>query len=176
MRRGVVCAGALTVDRMKRIAAWPAEEGLAQILDEEAQGGASSFNMAVDLVKLGVDFPVAVAGLVGEDADGDFIVGALASHGIDVSAIARTRAAPTSYTEVMTAADSGRRTFFHRPGTNAVMGPEHLDVTATDARWLHLGMPGIHERLDAPSRRRRMAGSRSCAARGPRDCAPMSSS
>ncbi len=150
MRRGVLCAGALTVDRVKRIAGWPPEEGLAEILGEDRQGGASSFNMAVDLVKLGADFPVAVQGLVGEDADGRFIRATLAQHGIDTSAIASTDGAPSSYTEVMTDAATGRRTFFHRPGTNAVMGPEHLDVAASNARYLHLGMPGIHERLDRP--------------------------
>lgn len=150
MRRGVICAGALTVDRVKRIAGWPHEEGLAEILGEDHQGGASSFNMAVDLVKLGADFPVAVQGLVGADADGRFLRDTLAGHGIDVSAVAATEAAPTSYTEVMSDAATGRRTFFHRPGTNAVVGPEHLDVTGSSARYLHLGMPGIHARLDRP--------------------------
>lgn len=150
MRRGVLCAGALTVDRVKRIAGWPHEEGLAEILGEDHQGGASSFNMAVDLMKLGADFPVSVQGLVGADADGAFIRDALRQHGVDVSAISVTDAAPTSYTEVMSDAATGRRTFFHRPGTNAVMGPEHLDVSASTARYLHLGMPGIHERLDRP--------------------------
>ncbi|MCZ8104874.1 MAG: carbohydrate kinase family protein [Burkholderiales bacterium] len=150
MRRGVLCAGALTVDRVKRIAGWPQEEGLAEILGEDRQGGASSFNMAVDLVKLGADFPVAVQGLVGEDADGLFIRETLAGHGVDISSIASSDAAPSSYTEVMSDAATGRRTFFHRPGTNAVMGPEHLDVSGSNARYLHLGMPGIHERLDRP--------------------------
>ncbi|MHB2167696.1 carbohydrate kinase family protein [Alsobacter sp. R-9] len=150
MRRGVVCAGALTVDRVKRIAAWPAQEGLAEILSEENQGGASSFNMAVDLTKLGAGFPVSVRSLVGADPDGRFLIDTLAAHGVDVSGIATTATAPTSYTEVMSDASTGRRTFFLRPGTNAVMGPDDIDVAASTARWLHLGMPGVHERLDRP--------------------------
>ena len=31
------------------------------------------------------------------------------------------------------------------------MGPGHFDFSATRARWLHLGLPGVHARMDAPT-------------------------
>jgi sugar/nucleoside kinase (ribokinase family) len=150
MRRGVVTAGALTVDRVKRIDAWPLQDGLAVIEGEGDEGGASSFNMAVDLRRLDAPFPVATTGLLGDDADGRFVAAALRAEGVDVAGLRTTDAAPTSYTDVMTDTVTGRRTFFHRPGCNAIATPDDYDVSGSPARWLHLGMPGVHRTLDAP--------------------------
>ena len=150
MRRGIVTAGALTVDRVKRVDGWPAQDGLATIEDESHEGGASSFNMAVDLRRLDAPFPVSTVGLLGDDADARLIAGALAAEGVDVSGLRTTREAPTSYTDVISDRVTGRRTFFHRQGCNAIATPDDYDVAASTARWLHLGMPGVHRTMDAP--------------------------
>jgi sugar/nucleoside kinase (ribokinase family) len=149
-RSGVVCAGALTVDIIKRIDHWPEPESLAEILGEEREGGASTFNMAVDLRKLGATFPVSVMGLAGQDPGCDFLLDACRSYSIDTSRVVRTAAAPTSYTEVMSDAATGRRTFFYCPGANALLAPEHFDFAACNARIAHVGMPGIHASMDGP--------------------------
>lgn len=150
MRQGVVTAGALTVDRVKRVDGWPAQDGLATIEDESHEGGASSFNMAVDLRRLDAPFPVSTVGLLGDDADARLIRSALAAEGVDVSGIRTTQAAPTSYTDVISDRVTGRRTFFHRQGCNAIATPDDYDVSASSARWLHMGMPGVHRTMDAP--------------------------
>lgn len=150
MRRGVVTAGALTVDRVKRVDAWPPQESLAFIEGESHEGGASTFNMAVDLRRLQAPFPVSVTGIVGDDADGRLIRRTLEAEGVDVSGVRTTTASATSYTDVISVSRTGKRTFFHSPGTNAVATPDDYDVSQSSARWLHLGMPGVHRLLDAP--------------------------
>jgi sugar/nucleoside kinase (ribokinase family) len=50
----------------------------------------------------------------------------------------------------MIARESGRRTFFHDQGANALLTPSHLDLSRTRARILHLGAPGLHAAMDRP--------------------------
>jgi sugar/nucleoside kinase (ribokinase family) len=149
-RVGILCAGALTVDIIKQIDHWPEPEGLAEFLSEERQGGASTFNMAVDLRLLGATCPVEVMGLAGQDEACDFLLETLGRHDVGTSGVIRTPAAQTSYTEVMSDASTGRRTFFYCPGTNALLAPEHFDFSGSRARIAHLGMPGIHAAMDVP--------------------------
>jgi len=56
-------------------------------------GGAPA-NVAVACARLGV--PSSFVGMVGEDSFGDFILAELASHGVDVRHVERTRAAKTA--------------------------------------------------------------------------------
>ena len=49
----------------------------------------------------------------------------------------------------MTDQSTGRRTFFHQRGTNALLGPEHFDFSRTQAKIFHLGYLLLLDRLDA---------------------------
>ena len=149
-RRGFVCAGCWTLDRVKRVDHWPVEETLATILSVDRHGGGSAHNVAIDLRRLDPELPVEGVGLVGNDADGDFLVERAREHGVDTRGLLRTSDAATSFTDVVTVARGGRRTFFHHAGTNDLLTPEHLDVRASRARCLHLGLLGLHATLDAP--------------------------
>lgn len=148
-RSGVIAAGSWLVDRNKTIDAWPAEETVAEILDERHEGGGAGFNMAVDLRRLGATFPIAAMGLIGDDAEGRFLVAAAAAHGIDTAKLCVTSDAPTAATDVMSSRATGKRTFFHTQGTHALMGPDLFEFDDSRAKYLHLGMPCIHRRLDA---------------------------
>jgi len=149
LRSGLVTAGCLVVDRVKRIDRWPEEETVARVVGEERQGGGSTFNAAVDCRRLGAPFPVEAAGLLGADADGDFLVAALSAQGVGTARIRRTQEAPTSYSEVMTSMATGKRTFFYREGANALIGVDDIDVSGSSARFAHFGLPGLHAALDA---------------------------
>ena len=74
-----------------------------------------------------------------------------ARHGIEASALQQTSAASTSYTDVMTVRDTGRRTFFHARGANALLDSLHFDFTKTTARIFHLGYLLLLDKLDGPS-------------------------
>lgn len=149
MRAGLIAGGNWIVDHVKIVNTWPAQDSLAMIVGESLGNGGSPYNVLKDLALLGAPFPLAAVGLIGEDAFGDRILDDCRAHRIDVAQLGRTAAAPTSYTDVMTAQSTGRRTFFHRRGTNALLGPEHFDFTRTQARLFHLGYLLLLDRLDA---------------------------
>jgi sugar/nucleoside kinase (ribokinase family) len=149
-RHGFICAGCWTLDRIKIIEAWPAEEELARITATDRQGGGSAHNVGIDLRKLDGNMPVAAIGLIGRDADGDFLCQTARDAGIDTTQLHRTDLAQTSYTDVMTVSRSGRRTFFHHAGANDHLSPDHFCFDNTQAKTLHLGLLGVHRLLDEP--------------------------
>ncbi|MFK7857768.1 MAG: carbohydrate kinase family protein [Granulosicoccus sp.] len=150
-RRGFICAGCWTVDRIKLIDQWPGEEELARILLVDRQGGGSSYNVGLDICKLDPDMPVAAIGLLGADEDGDFLLERASAHNVNTIQLHRTDKSATSYTDVMTVKDTGKRTFFHYPGTNDLLEPAHFDFSLCGERILHLGLLSLHARLDKPT-------------------------
>jgi len=149
-RRGFICAGCWTLDRIKVIDEWPAEEELTRIRATDHQGGGSAHNVGIDLRRLDVTMPVEAIGLIGRDADGDFLFQQAKQAGIDTGQLHRSDSAGTSYTDVMTVADSGKRTFFHYTGCNDHLTPDHFNFGHTSAKILHLGLLGVHRALDNP--------------------------
>ena len=138
-RAGICCTGNWIVDRVKTVDVWPQEETLANILDEETGTGGAACNVAIDLSRFGLDLQVSGVGLVGRDTDGERIFADCEAAGIDTSFLRATGDAPTSYTDVMTVRDSGRRTFFHNRGANALLSPEHYPLDELSCRILTLG-------------------------------------
>lgn len=149
-RRGIICGGCWLVDHNNSISHWPEQETLTNIVAREIQGGGPAHNMAIDLARLDPEFPVWAKGVVGNDDAGRLLIAACAEHGIDHSAMHVLDAVGTSHTDVMTVLATGKRTFFHHQGANALLSPEHFDFADTPARILHLGAPGIHARMDEP--------------------------
>lgn len=149
-RRGIMCGGCWLVDHNNSISHWPEQETLTQIVARELQGGGPAHNMAIDLARLDPQIPVWAAGVVGNDDAGRFLLAACDERGIDRAGLAVIDGVGTSHTDVMTVRSTGKRTFFHHQGANALLGSEYFDFERTSARILHLGAPGIHARMDAP--------------------------
>lgn len=149
-RSGLLAGGNWIIDQVKIIDAYPQPEHLGNILDQYQGTGGAPYNVLVDLAKLGVDFPLAGAGLVGRDALGQAILQDCKAHKIDARFIGMTDSAPTSFTDVMTEQGSGRRTFFHQRGANARWSAKGLDFSKTKARIFHLGYLLLLDKLDQP--------------------------
>ncbi len=149
-RRGFICAGCWTVDRIKLIDTWPVEEGLSRITDVDQLGGGSAHNVGIDLRLLDPSLPVATIGCVGDDEDGDFLFSQAQRYQLDTTQLIRSHLRATSYTDVMSVAHSGKRTFFHYTGANDLLCPDHFDFSHSQARILHLGLLSLHAGLDAP--------------------------
>jgi len=149
-RRGVLTAGTWCLDRNLMVSTWPGEDGRADIVDERPCGGGSGYNMAANLKALDPDFPVATTGLVGADPDGDFLVARARELGLGGSGLRQTSVAQTDYTLAFASADTGRRTHISRFDVARRVTPDDLVVSGTDARLLHLGLPGVHPILDSP--------------------------
>ncbi|MFK7854770.1 MAG: carbohydrate kinase family protein [Granulosicoccus sp.] len=128
---------------------WPAEEELSRIQAVDQQGGGSAHNVGIDIRLLDPDMPVAAMGMLGDDEDGRFLQQQADKHGLNTAQLHATRDSATSYTDVLTVASSGKRTFFHYPGANDLLTPAHFDFSGHRSRILHLGLLGVHEKLDA---------------------------
>ena len=150
-RRGIAGAGNWIIDHLYICDRWPREETLSNILEEDRGTGGAPYNCLLDLAKFGPGtgpygpapgartIPLEAIGLTGNDADGEFIRRDMARHGIDASALAATDDAPTSYTNVMVVQGTGRRTFFHNRGANALFSPQDVPVGKIRASIFHMG-------------------------------------
>ena len=147
-RRGLLAGGNWIVDHVKMIDVWPAQDALANISTQSDGNGGGAYNVTKNLAKLGCGFPLAGVGLIGRDADGDKILQDCEAHGIDRAAIQSTADAPTSYTDVMTVTGTGRRTFFHQHGANALLELAHFELARTSARIFYLGYLCLLRTLD----------------------------
>ena len=154
-RRGIAGGGNWIIDHLYICDRWPQEETLSNIVSEARGTGGAPYNCLLDVAKFGVPdggeaIPLEAVGLIGPDADGEFIRADCAAHGIDTSALITSEAAPTSYTNVMVVEATGRRTFFHNRGANALFGPEHVPVEKLTARLVHFGYLLLLDRMDEP--------------------------
>jgi sugar/nucleoside kinase (ribokinase family) len=147
-RNGIRAGGNWIVDHVKLIDRWPPEDALVRIRSETRSNGGSPYNLLKNLAKLGAPFPLEAVGLVGDDDYGRFIRADCARHGIDATDLHVSRELPTSYTDVMTVRETGRRTFFHQAGASAHLAPDHFDFTRTGTRHLHLGYALLLDALD----------------------------
>jgi sugar/nucleoside kinase (ribokinase family) len=148
-RRGIVLAGTVILDIVHLIDHWPAEESVALVSRTENGAGGPPHNAAAGLVKLQAPFPVRCLGVVGDDVLGEQLVASATSYGLDVSGIRKIAGAVTSHTQVMTSQATGKRTFFHQVGVNAVMTAEMLQPPNDEAKIFYVGSPGIAANMDA---------------------------
>jgi sugar/nucleoside kinase (ribokinase family) len=147
-RSGLLCGGCVLVDVVKTIDRWPPELEVALIAHEAAHCGGPGLNMALDLAKLGANFPIAVVGAIGKDRYGALILKTCEALGIDIAQIRQVGDMLTSYTDVMVVKETGRRTFFHAQGANGALCADDFDFSASNAKIFHIGSPGLHRLLD----------------------------
>jgi len=150
--RGILAAGNFIVDHVKVIDAFPEQDTLVHILEECEANGGGPYNLLKDLAAMGADYPLLACGVVGDDAKGRWIQQDCAAHRINTDQLHVSAERPTSYTDAMTVRNSGRRTFFHQPGTNDLFDSHHCDFTRGRARIFYLGylmLLGTLDTLDA---------------------------
>ncbi|NCG28684.1 MAG: carbohydrate kinase family protein, partial [Verrucomicrobiales bacterium] len=97
---------------------------------------------------LGADISLQAAGLVGNDADGQWIINDCRDSVIDTDRLAVTSDATTSYTDAMSVESTGRRTFFHHVGANALLQRVDINLSESRAKFFYLGYLLLLESLD----------------------------
>jgi len=147
-RQGFLAGGNFITDYVKVIEAWPDQDTLASIRSESMSNGGGPYNILKNLAVMAPDLPREACGLVGEDANGDWVESDCRASGIGVGQLHRTPQAATSYTDAMTVASSGRRTFFHQRGANGLLSPDHFDFSKSRARVFVLGYLMLLDALD----------------------------
>ncbi|MEA4945296.1 MAG: carbohydrate kinase family protein [Propionicimonas sp.] len=144
---GIAVAGNAILDQYKLIDTYPAASSLVSVRSVARTPGGLMCNCAIDLARLDPSLRIPVVGVVGDDPDGDYLAGQLASYpGIDTSQL--HRAGTTSFTDVMEDSTTKTRTFFQYRGANAELDVEHVDFDRLDANLLHAGYILLLDRLD----------------------------
>ena len=147
-RTGILAGGNFIIDHVKLIDAYPEQDMLTFIRSETSSNGGGPYNVLKDLAAMQVGYKLEAAGLVGKDANGAWIRSDCGAAGIDTTQLRHTELAPTSYTDAMTVTSSGRRTFFHQLGANAILAAEHFDFSGTRAKMFHLGYLMLLSEMD----------------------------
>ena len=147
-RRGILTGGTWCADHNKLVLHWPSEETVVEILTNDVRGGGSACNLAVDMKRLDPGMSVSTIGLIGDDEDGQILLAEADAVGVERSGLLVARSGRTPHTDAFTSRTSGRRTHLHLPGTAAELTPDHFDFHASSARILHLGLPGVHAKMD----------------------------
>jgi sugar/nucleoside kinase (ribokinase family) len=135
----IAFCGSLIVDEVKIIKSWPTQGMLVQIESLSRAVGGSVCNTGIDLKTLDPSIDVKAIGKVGCDDKGDFIIKTLSARGLDVSGIERVSGTPTSFTDVMTVAGSGERTFFNMHGADSMLKPSDVNLASLNCDILHFG-------------------------------------
>ena len=146
----IAFCGSLIVDEIKVVPSWPEKGMLVPISSVSRAVGGSVCNSGIDLKTLDPSVEVKAFGKVGADDKGDFVVRTLLERGIDVSGIARAKDVPTSFTDVMTLASTGERTFFNMHGADSALTPDDIDPAALGCDVFHFGYLLLLDGMDAP--------------------------
>ena len=148
MRKGIVGAGNLIVDKIKVIDRWPGEGNLCNIRSTVSSAGGGPCNILFDIAAADPSIPLYVAGRIGNDDDGKYLLKVIGEHGVDSSNLIFSPTAPTSYTDVMSG--DGKRTFFHCRGASAELSVEDLLKVDVPAKFFYLAYLLLLDSLDAP--------------------------
>lgn len=147
MKEGpVVCIGILVADVVGRpVADVPAPGRLSLVEEMSLHMGGCAANAATVLARLGI--ATEVAGKVGDDPFGDFLLAELERRSIGRDGVRRDTGAGTSATMVMVAPD-GERRFVHYIGANARLSLDDIDLGHVErAAVLHVAgslvLPGL---------------------------------
>lgn len=147
-RHGILAGGNWIIDRVKVIDVYPSQERLANILSESLSHGGAPFNVLKALNKMAFAFPLEGIGVIGDDENGQEILRQCNQRNIDAGKVRVLKGESTSYTDVMTVASSGIRTFFHYRGANALLDETFFDFSNTPAKIFHLGYLLLLDGLD----------------------------
>lgn len=147
-RRGFIAGGTWCLDRNRKIECWPSEDSVGIAWGLEERGGGPACNLAIDIKRLDPSVPVETVGLVGDDDAGRKLIAEADRAGLVRRQMHVSRSAPTHATEAFISQASGQRTHISDLGVSSLLSPDHFDFSATTARFLHLGLPGIHPTMD----------------------------
>jgi len=150
-RQGIACAGIWVVDLVKVIDLYPQENSIAYISEMSRGGGGCAHNVVINLARFDASLPLHALGVIGNDAYGDYLVEECRRFpNVNVDQLRRTDLDATAYTDVFSIKASGRRTFFHYPGTNRLFQPAHVDLERLPVKMFHLGYLLLLNAMDQP--------------------------
>lgn len=148
-QKGIIVAGHMCVDVLKKIESYPEACNLTTIQKVEQSMGGIVPNCIQDLAILDPSLPLKAVGMVGKDDYGNFILKNLSKYpNIDVSGVKVQ--GQTSFTDVMYDNVARTRAFFQFHGVNDEFTENDIDFQATEGDILHVGYILLMGALDSP--------------------------
>ncbi len=145
---GIAIAGNILADNVKIIDFYPKETMLSNITNETVAVGGCVPNTGIDIARIDPSVRVSAYGMVGDDANGRYVLDQMKKYGLDTSGVIVTGDAPTSYSDVMTVESNGIRTFFHNRGANRIYSPSDICVDSLSCRIFHAGYILLLDKFD----------------------------
>ena len=147
MKNGIICSGNWIYDQVKTLDRWPGEGNLCNILSIVNAAGGGASNVLFDLAAMDKDLPLYAHGLLGKDAEGDWMLAETRNRNIDVRYLKQISGINTSFTDVMSA--EGKRTFFYCRGANDELDYKDFEDIDVPAKFFYLGYLLLLAKLDA---------------------------
>ncbi len=138
-RSGIAIAGNVLTDYVKMIDVFPERGMLTNISSISRAVGGCVPNTIINITKIDKAIPLYAYGIVGDDEGGKYVTFEMQRNGVDVSGILISKARATSFSDVITMAGTGERTFFHHKGANSEFSPAHIAVDSLTCKMLHIG-------------------------------------
>ncbi len=145
-KNGIAIVGTALVDKINEISAYPNSGELTKISSVSYAVGGCVPNVAIDIKRFDPTIEVKAVCKVGDDADGEFLTGALNENGVDTSGFSVGEIA-TSFTDVMSV-KGGQRTFFTYPGACADFGIDDIKFDELNVKMFHLGYFLLLDKVD----------------------------
>ncbi len=147
MREGILLAGNMIMDVVKIIETYPEKMSLTPIYDIEYSIGGAVCNCGIDLARISPSLPITVLSAVGDDSFGHSIMDQMrVFSNINLDHVMYK--GKTSFTDVMTEQNTGRRTFFTYKGADNLLIPEDFDFSVLPGDIIHIGYIMLLNGLD----------------------------
>ena len=149
MNKGIIVAGDMIVDNLKKIDIYPGSCSLTTIRKNEMALGGLVNNCICDFAHLDSELPLKAVGIMGNDAEGQFIAKKLGEFkNIDQSGLKMEGS--TSFTDVMYDSERRTRAYFQYRGSNADFSIDDIDFDKIKGDILHIGYILLLDTLDEP--------------------------
>lgn len=146
--KGIAVAGTILTDIVKTVEKYPEKGMLTTITDIKRAVGGCVPNTAIDLAVIDPELPVYAMGTIGNDGNGQYVCDELALRGINTDNVWKLEGRDTGFTDVMTEAATGDRTFFTTSGANAEFDPGEGFFLKFTPEILHIGYITLMGKLD----------------------------
>ncbi|WP_309380556.1 carbohydrate kinase family protein [Cerasicoccus frondis] len=148
-KKSFIAVGTIVVDYHKVVKHYPNERASARICKEILSTGGAPLNVLINLAKLGTSFELILAGRIGRDLDGKFIIEECDKHNINHSQITQDKELNTGYTDVYTVESTSRHTCFHYDGAGQAFCRDDVSIDVIEnATCLFLGSLGALGKMD----------------------------
>lgn len=149
MNKGITIAGNILTDNIKTVSTYPSPGHLADIFDVQQAVGGCVPNTLIDLARMKGHIPLRAVGRIGDDEAGRYVLDVMRREGVDLSGVSVSHKKKTSFSDAMSAVDTGERTFFHYRGANAEFSPVHVTSESLNCDLFHIGYILLLDAFDA---------------------------